>query len=125
MNENGATVYFDCLNKPQCLASAKFYKKNKKFELFFQHAADTCPPDDRMKTKVHFEEFLKKNVVKKENSNVSVLNLYKRAVNDRYKGLWVPENHRRDFLPVLRRLRNSKKSKSTKSQAKVKQIRFI
>lgn len=110
VNENGTTVYLDCLNQPNCLVAARFYKKEKQFRLLGNHDVDICPPDDKMKTKIHFEEFLKKHVLEKGNAEVSVLNIYKRVVEDRYKGLWLPENHRQNFLVVLRRIRNSKKN---------------
>lgn len=110
VNENEKTVYLDCLNEPRCLAAARFYKKAKQFRLFGNHVAEICPPDGKMKTKIHFEEFLKKDVIEVENAAVSVLNVYKRAVENRYHGIWLPENHRQSFLPVLRRLRNYQKN---------------
>lgn len=102
------------MNEPRCLAAARFYKKAKQFRLFGNHAAEICPPDDKIKTKIHFEEFLKRDVVGKENAAVSALNVYKRAVEDRYKGLWLPENHRQTFLPVLRRIRSYQKTNDDK-----------
>lgn len=114
MNENEKTVYLDCLNEPRCLAAARFYKKAKQFYLLGNHAAEICPPDEKMKTKIHFEEFLKKDVIEKENAAVSVLNVYKRAVENRYDGIWLPENHRQLFLPILRRIRYSHKSNDSK-----------
>lgn len=115
VNENEKTVYLDCLNKPRCLAAAKFYKKAKQFCLFGNHAAEICPPDGKMKTKIHFEEFLKKDVVKEENAGVSVLNVYKQAIENRYNEIWLPENYRQSFLPVLRRIRNYKKADDSKT----------
>lgn len=122
MNENEKTVYLDCLNEPRCLAAARFYKKAKQFRLYGNHAAEICPPDAKMKTKIHFEEFLKKAVIDEENAPVSVLNVYKRAVENRYSGIWLPENHRTSFLVVLRRIRsyhktNDAKPKKTKRNA--------
>lgn len=104
----------DCLNEPRCLAAARFYKGAKQFRLFGNHATEICPPDEKMKTKIHFEEFLKKDVVAKENVAVSALNVYKRAVENRYNGIWLPENHRQSFLPVLRRIRNYQKPNDAK-----------
>lgn len=109
VNENEKTVYLDCLNEPRCLAAARFYKEAKEFRLFGNHCAEICPPDGKMKIKIHFEEFLKKDVIEKENAAVSVLNVYKRAVEYRYMGIWLPENHRQTFLTVLRRIRNYQK----------------
>lgn len=115
VNENEKTVYLDCYNAPTCLAAAKFYKKNKEFRLYGNHA-DFCPPDVKVKTKIHFEAFLKKNVTADENVGVSVLNIYKKAVKHRYEGLWLPENHRQTFLPVLRRIRGYQKTKPKNSK---------
>lgn len=116
INENEKTVYLDCLNEPRCLAAARFYKKAKMFRLFGNHAAEICPPDEKMKTKIHFEEFLKKAVIEEENAAVSVLNVYKRAVENRYSGIWLPENHRQSFLAILRRIRSYHKSNDSKSK---------
>lgn len=113
-NENEVTVYLECLNAPRCLAAARFYKKVKEFRLFGNHAAETCPPDARMKTKIHFEEFLKKAVVVKENEAVSVLNVYKRTIENRYIGIWLPQDHRQTFLAILRRIRKNQKTNGAK-----------
>lgn len=110
MNENQKTVYLDCLNEPQCPAAARFYKDANQFRLFGNHAAQTCPPDGKMKMKIHFEEFLKNDVVREENAAVSVLNVYKQAVEHRYNGIWLPENHRSSFLAILRRIRDNQKA---------------
>lgn len=71
VNENEKTVYLDCVNEPRCLVAARFYKNAKQFRIFGNHA-ETCPPDEKIKTKINFEEFLKKNVIETENSAVSV-----------------------------------------------------
>lgn len=113
MNENNKTVYYDCLNEPQCLLSARFYKITKTVRMFGNHA-DICPSDSKAKMKIHFEEFLKKDVLAVENVAISALNLYKRAVEQRYSGIWLPENHRTVFLPILRRLRNNNRAKPQK-----------
>lgn len=114
VNENEKTVYYDCLNEPRCLVAARFYKRAKAVQMFGNHS-EWCPPDSKMKMKIHFEEFLKRDVLDIENAAVSVLNLYKRAIEERYKSIWLPENHRTKFLPVLRRLRNYHKAKPEKS----------
>lgn len=114
INENEKTVYFDCFNEPRCLVAARFYKSAQQFRLLGNHA-EFCPPDEKVKTKIHFEEFLKKDIVKKENAAVSALNVYKRAVENRYDGIWLPENHRQSFLPVLRRIRNYQKADDAKA----------
>lgn len=114
VNGNDKTVYLDCLNKPHCSAVARFYKKSKSIRLLGDHAIDICPPDDKIKRMIHFEEFLKKYVLEKVNATHSILNLYKRVARVRYEGLWLPEDHRQKFLPILRRLRNSKKSIANK-----------
>lgn len=106
VNQNETTVYLDCVNEPRCLVAARFYKKSKEFRLFGNHLAEICPPDQKMKTKIHFEEFLKKEIERSENASVSVLNVYKQAIENRYNGIWLSENHRQNFLPVLRRIRN-------------------
>lgn len=54
-----------------------------------------------------------------ENAAVSVLNLYKRAIEERYENVWLPPNHRKDFLVVLRRLRDYNKNKPKKSKGVV------
>lgn len=113
VNENEKTVYFDCLNEPRCLVAARLYKQAKSLKMFGNHSK-FCPPDSKMKMKIHFEEFLRKDVLEGQNVAVSVLNLYKRAIEERYKGIWLPENHRTNFLPVLRRLRNYHKTKPLK-----------
>lgn len=116
VNENEKTVYYDCFNEPRCLLAARYYKQSKALKMFGTHS-ECCPPDAKMKMKmkIHFEEFLKKDVLANENAAVSVLNVYKRAIDDRYKGIWLPINHRSDFLPVLRRLRSYNKNKPKKS----------
>lgn len=113
VNENEKTVYFDCLNEPRCLVAARLYKQAKSLKMFGNHS-EFCPPDSKMKMKIHFEEFLRKDVLEDKNAAVTVLNLYKRAIEERYKGIWLPQNHRTDFLSVLRRLRNYHKTKPTK-----------
>lgn len=116
VNENEKTVYYDCLNEPRCLVAARLYKQTKSLKMFGNHS-ECCPPDSKMKIKIHFEEFLKKDVHANENAPISVLNIYKRAINDRYAGIWLPINHRSDFLPVLRRLQAYHKAKPNNSQA--------
>lgn len=68
-----------------------------------------------MKTKIHFEEFLKKDVLREENVAVSVLNVYKQAIENRYNGIWLPENHRSSFLAILRRIRSHQKPVDAKT----------
>lgn len=63
-------------------------------------------PDDHLFLKIAFEEYLKKEVCKSENFNVSALNLYKRAKKDQFNGVWLPTNHQSLFLTKLRRARN-------------------
>lgn len=113
VNENAKTVYYDCLNEPRCLVAARFYKQAKTLRLFGNHSED-CPLDSKIKMKIHFEEFLKKDVLAAESRTISVLNIYKRAVEERYSNIWLPINHQSDFLPVLRRLRNYHKGKPNK-----------
>lgn len=115
VNENQKTVYYDCLDEPRCLVAARFYKQSKSLKLFGNHS-EYCPPDAKTKLKIHFEEHLKKAVLADENKTVSVLNIYKRAINDRYTDIWLPINHQSDFLPVLRRLRTYNKNKPKKSE---------
>lgn len=110
VNENEKTVYMDCLNEPRCLVAAKYYKRAKQFKILGNHNVEICPPDEKMKMKIHFEEFLKKDVIQKENTSISVLNVYKQAVETRYKGIWLPQDHRQKFLPVLRRIRDYQKT---------------
>lgn len=113
VNENKNTVYYDCFNEPRCLVAARFYKQAKALRMFGNHS-EFCPPDAKMKMKIHFEEFLKKVVLAPENAAASILNIYKRAIDERYRGIWLPINHRPDFLPVLRRLRTYNRSKPNK-----------
>lgn len=114
VNENEKTVYFDCLNEPRCLLAARYYKQTKALRMFGNHS-EYCPPDAKTKMKIHFEEYLKKAVLADENAAASVLNIYKRAIDERYKDIWLPTNHRSDFLPVMRRLRNYNKTKPKNS----------
>lgn len=37
-NENPLTIYLDCLNEPQCLAGARFYKQSGVIEKFGTHS---------------------------------------------------------------------------------------
>lgn len=78
------------------IASARFYKQTKQFRMFGNHS-ELCPPDEKVKMKIHFEEFLKKSVIEEGNAGISVLNIYKQAAEQRYKGIWLPENHRYQF----------------------------
>lgn len=109
VNSNDKTVYLDCINEPRCLVAARFYKQSKQFRVLGNHFEE-CAPDEKVKMKIHFEEFLKKSVIEEENAAISVLNLYKRAAEERYKGIWFPENHRTNFLLVLRRIRSNRKT---------------
>lgn len=88
--------------------------------MFGNHSAESCPPDAKIKMKIHFEEFLKRAVLADENAALSILNIYKRAIEERYKGIWLPINHRSDFLPVMRRVRNYRKIKPNKSTVRLK-----
>lgn len=47
---------------------------------------------------------MKKDV--RENLSVSALNLYKRAKNGPFRGIWLPHDHQSKFLMKLRRIRN-------------------
>lgn len=98
------------------LVAARFYKKTKQFHLLGNHFAEICPPDQKMKTKTHFEEFLKKEIERSENASISALNVYKKAIENRYSGIWLPQNHRQNFLPVLRRIRNYSKTNGGKGK---------
>lgn len=109
VNENDKTAYFDCINEPRCLVAARVYKQTQQFRMFGNHI-EACPPDEKVKMKIHFEEYLKKAVVDVENAALSVLNVYKQAAEVRYKGIWLPENHRTNFLVVLRRIRSYQKA---------------
>lgn len=109
MNENEKTVYLDCINEPRCLVAARFYKQVKQFRILGNHS-EACPPDENVKMKIKFEAFLKKSVIEEKNSAVSVLSLYKQAIKERFQGIWLPGNHRKSFLEVLRRLRTNRKA---------------
>lgn len=58
------------------------------------------------------EGFVYKKVNENENEKTVY---YDCAIEERYKSIWLPENHRTKFLPVLRRLRNYHKVKPEKS----------
>lgn len=96
VNENERTVYFDCYNEPQCLISARFYKNSNAVRMFGNHG-DICPPDAKIKMKIHFEEFLKREMIAEENAAVSALNIYKRAIGERYKGIGYQKTIARNF----------------------------
>lgn len=50
-----------------------------------------------------------------KNDGVTVLNLYKRAVQGKFEGIWLPKNHQAQFLASLRRKRSYNKQKTSKS----------
>lgn len=54
VNGNDKTVYLDCINEPRCLVSARFYKEKKQFRVLGNHI-EACPPDEKVKMKIHFE----------------------------------------------------------------------
>lgn len=118
VNENEKTVYFDCFNAPRCLVASRYYKQTSALRLFGNHS-EFCPPDSKIKMTIHFEEQLKKDVLAEENAAVSVLNVYKRAIEERYESIWLPPNHQKTFLLVLRRLRDYNKTKPKKSKGVV------
>lgn len=109
-------MYLDCLRQPNCIAGARFYKESQELVVFGTHSDEK--PDEHLLFKIHFEEFLKKDVCKIENSGVSVLKLYKRAKNTVFKGIWLPDNHQTLFLTKLRRLRTYEKKEKPKIVAK-------
>lgn len=50
-----------------------------------------------------------------KNDGVTVLNLYKRAVQGKFEGIWLPKNHQTHFLASLRWKRSCNKQKPSKS----------
>lgn len=117
--ENPKTLYLDCLREPLCIAGARFYKDSGELVVLSTHSDEK--PDEHLVHKIAFEEFLKIEVRKKENVHVSALNLYKRAMNSRFKGIWLPPNHQTSFLQKLRRIRDYeiKEKKNAACQNKV------
>lgn len=114
--ENSKTLYFDCLRQPNCIAGARYYKDSRELVHFSTHSDEK--PDEHLFCKILFEEFLKNEACKSENANTSVLNLYKRAKNHQFKGIWLPNNHQTLFLAKLRRARNYEKTKVALKQSK-------
>lgn len=70
-------------------------------------------PTENVVAKIGFEASLKNAARNKDNSDVSVLNLYKRAIADN-KGISLPTNHQTYFLTKLRRIRKYEKEKEKK-----------
>lgn len=119
--ENQTTLYLDCLRQPSCISGARYYKKINEVVHLSVHSDEK--PDDHLFFKIAFEEYLKKEVCKSENFNISALNLYKRAKNGQFKGIWLPTNHQSLFLTKLRRARNyEKKEKKIENRIQVKDV---
>lgn len=51
-------------------------------------------------------------------AKISVLNLYKNALATKFKGIWLPTNHKSTFLAKLRRVRKYEKEKKTMTMTK-------
>lgn len=113
--ENSKTIYLDCLRQPNCIAGARYYKDLRELVRFSDHSDEK--PNVHLVHKIAFEEHLKKGVCKSENAKMSALNLYKRAKNAQFKGVWLPPDHQTLFLAKLRRMRNYEKKKSQKLKA--------
>lgn len=109
--ENTQTVYLDCFNSPNCLAGARFTKQTGVFTQLASHSDEI--PSENIVLKIMFEANLKNEVRKVENAEISVLNLYKRAIVIS-KGIWLPINHKSIFLEKLRRIRKYEKEKGKK-----------
>lgn len=112
--ENTKTIYLDCLRQPNCIAGARYYKDSRELVRFSDHSDEK--PDVHLVHKIGFEEHLKNEVCKSENAKMSVLNLYKRAKNAQFKGVWLPPDHQTLFLAKLRRMRNYEKKEKPKTK---------
>lgn len=112
--ENQKTLYLDCLRQPNCIAGANYYKESHEWVHISKHSDEK--PDGHLLFKIEFEEFLKNEVRKSENANVSVLNIYKRAKHTQFKGIWLPTTHQTLFLAKLRRIRNYEKKEKPSRQ---------
>lgn len=115
--ENPQTIYLDCLNAPNCLAGARYTKETGVFVQLATHS-DEKPPEN-IALKIMFEANLKNEVRKVENGEISVLNLYKRAIV-MSEGIWLPINHKSIFLEKLRRIRKYEKEKAKKEKVQSK-----
>lgn len=115
--ENPQTIYLDCLNAPNCLAGARYTKETGVFVQLATHS-DEKPPEN-IALKIMFEANLKNEVRKVENGEISVLNLYKRAIV-MSEGIWLPINHKSIFLEKLRRIRKYEKEKAKKENIQSK-----
>lgn len=65
-----------------------------------------CPPIAHEKAKIQFEGYLNEEAINPKNDGVSGLNLYKRALKEKFDGIWLPKNHQATFLASLRRKRS-------------------
>lgn len=107
--ENPQTIYLDCFNEPNCIAGARFYKQTGHIETFGTHSDEKT--DESIIFKIAFETFLKNQARSNEFASTSVLNLYKNALSDNFKGIWLPTNHKSTFLAKLRRIRKYENEK--------------
>lgn len=57
-----------------------------------------------------------------KNDGVTVLNLYKRAVQGKFEGIWLPKNHQTHLLASLRRKRIYNKQKSSRSVSEKRRV---
>lgn len=115
--ENPQTIYLDCLNAPNCLAGGRFTKETGVFVQLATHSDEK--PSENIVLKIQFEANLKNEVRKVENAEISVLNLYKRAIV-MSEGIWLPINHKSIFLEKLRRIRKYEKEKAKKENIQSK-----
>lgn len=120
--ENPQTLYLDCFNEPQCIAGARFSKQTGQITKIATDSDEK--PTEHVALKIAFEVALKNEVRKVENASVSILNLYKRAIAAN-KGIWLPTNHKAEFLAKLRRIRKYEKEKAKTENRQRRQPEFV
>lgn len=106
---NETTIYLNCLRQPDCLVSMRYSKQTKEAKLLGNHS--DLPPDDHVFYKIAFEAHMKEKVKDSKNAHITPLNLYKNALRLEFKGIWLPDGHKSQFLEKLRRTKKYYKTK--------------
>lgn len=119
--ESPVTIFFDCLNEPKCIAGARLNKRTGLVETFGTHSDEK--PDENEVMRIQLEAYLKKQARSAQHVGQSVLYLYKDALAKNFKGIWLPNDHKSNFLAKLRRIRKYEVEKKKQVNANVSQNR--
>lgn len=93
--EKEKAIYLGCYKAPQCSAKETFYKQTGQFVCKCKHSAGICPPSVHDKSKIEFEGYSVSEVLNLKNESLAPLDLYKRVLQDKFDGLWLPRDHQK------------------------------